>query len=82
MNKVLRFSMSGCAPCASLKIFIENNNLGDVEFEFVEDKDMFEEYQVRSVPTLIHVKDGKEVSRFTGFSPATQQDLINWIKSL
>ena len=39
--------------------------------------DLVKEFQVRGVPTLIQLKDGKVASRLVG--AVTQQELDNWL---
>ena len=38
---------------------------------------LVKEYQVRSIPTLIQIRDGKVASRLVG--AVTQQELDNWL---
>lgn len=47
----------------------------DVEFYYMDvdhTGDIAEKYQVRSIPTLVLVKDGKETNRSVGFMPGNQ----------
>jgi thioredoxin 1 len=44
------------------------SNVKFEEYDIDEYSDITEEYAVRSVPTVIIVKDGIEVNRFTGLS--------------
>jgi thioredoxin 1 len=44
------------------------SNVKFEEYDIDEYSDVTEEYGVRSVPTVIIVKDGIEVNRFTGLS--------------
>jgi thioredoxin 1 len=44
------------------------SNVKFEEYDIDEYSDITEEYGVRSVPTVIIVKDGIEVNRFTGLS--------------
>ena len=66
MTEILVFKMPNCSPCKMLEPVIlefENVTLLDTMKEI--EKSM--QYGVRKAPTVIHLEDGKEVGRFTGF---------------
>ena len=73
MVSVKKFSAVWCGPCRALTTVMNEikGNFSNVKFEeydIDEYSDITEEYGVRSVPTVIIVKDGIEVNRFTGLS--------------
>jgi len=73
MVTVKKFSAVWCGPCRALSPVMNEikGNYSKVKFEeydIDEYSDITEEYGVRSVPTVIIVKDGIEVNRFTGLS--------------
>ena len=73
MVTVKKFSAIWCGPCRALTPVMNEikGNFSNVKFEeydIDEYSDITEEYGVRSVPTVIIVKDGIEVNRFTGLS--------------
>jgi thioredoxin 1 len=73
MVTVKKFSAVWCGPCRALTPVMNEikGNFSNVKFEeydIDEYSDVTEEYGVRSVPTVIIVKDGIEVNRFTGLS--------------
>ena len=73
MVTVKKFSAIWCGPCRALTPVMNEikGNYSNVKFEeydIDEYSDITEEYGVRSVPTVIIVKDGIEVNRFTGLS--------------
>ena len=73
MVTVKKFSAVWCGPCRVLAPVMNEikGNFSNVKFEeydIDEYSDITEEYGVRSVPTVIIVKDGIEVNRFTGLS--------------
>ena len=73
MVTVKKFSAVWCGPCRALTPVMNEikGNYSNVKFEeydIDEYSDITEEYGVRSVPTVIIVKDVIEVNRFTGLS--------------
>ena len=73
MVTVKKFSAIWCGPCRALTPVMNEikGNYSNVKFEeydIDEYSDITEEYGVRSVPTVIIVKDGIEVNLFTGLS--------------
>ena len=73
MVTVKKFSAVWCVPCRVLapvmnEIKGQFSNVKFEEYDIDEYSDITEEYGVRSVPTVIIVKDGIEVNRFTGLS--------------
>jgi thioredoxin-like negative regulator of GroEL len=72
MKKLLYFGASWCGPCKRLKPIVEKEapEQGyDVEFLDIEDDDdtvIAESYNVRSVPTIIVIENGKETKRAVG----------------
>jgi len=73
MVTVKKFSAVWCGPCRALTPVMNEikGNFSNVKFEeydIDEYSDITEEYGVRSVPTVIIVKDGIELQRFTGLS--------------
>lgn len=73
MVTVKKFSAVWCGPCRALAPVINEvkSNFSNVKFEDYDVDVAYEEatkYGVRSVPTVIIERDGKEVERFTGVS--------------
>lgn len=71
MIEVKKFEASWCGPCKALKPIFENvaSKYNDVNFSYVDVDEQFElasKYGIRSVPTVVIEKDGKEVQRFSG----------------
>lgn len=68
MKQLLKFSAAWCGPCKMLSKVIEGQDLG-IEVKEIDIDDQFEvanSYQIRGVPTLVLLEDGKEVKRKTG----------------
>jgi len=66
--EILKFSATWCGPCKVLA-----NTLKDVEgitnIDIDKDRETPAKYGIRSVPTLVFLKDGKEVHRQSGNMP-------------
>lgn len=73
--EVLKFSASWCGPCRVLA-----NTLKDVEgitnIDIDKDMETARKYGIRSVPTMVFLKDGKEVHRQTGNMPLEKYNQI------
>ena len=73
MLEVKRFSAVWCGPCRALAPVINEikSQFSNVKFEDFDVDIAYDEatkYGIRSVPTIIIEKDGKEINRFTGVS--------------
>lgn len=74
---VLQFSAEWCGPCKMLAPIIDelSNQYKDVSVVKVnvdENTDTAIKYNVRGVPTVLFIKDGEIVDRFSGFKPKNE----------
>jgi thioredoxin 1 len=74
MLEVKKFSATWCGPCKSLAPIIndiksQNTNIQFTEHDVDSDYETATNFGIRSVPTVVLLKDGKEVQRLTGLSP-------------
>lgn len=81
---VIDFFATWCGPCKMLLPIVDevSKEMTDIPFYAIDiDKYRNEAIDkgIRSVPTLIIYKDGKEVARQMGFQPKDR--LIKWIES-
>ena len=73
--KVVDFFATWCGPCKMLTPILEelSEEMQDsaefIKVDIDESMELAMEYQVTSVPTLVFIKDGQEVSRKIGFNP-------------
>lgn len=71
MIEVKKFSATWCGPCKMLAPIMEGikpkfKNVNFVNIDVDQQFETASKYGIRSVPTVIIEKDGKEVKRFTG----------------
>ena len=84
MNDIVYyFSAKWCAPCKVVSPSVEALELKfpAVKFQKVdvdEEYELADKYSIRSMPTLVHVKDGVEVARVVG--ARTRDDIIKELK--
>jgi thioredoxin 1 len=82
MIKIIKFEASWCSPCRAIKPIIEKiqSKFKDLEVEIVdvdEGSDLIREYSVKSIPTLVFLKDGELVEQTLGFK--TENELMEII---
>ena len=68
--KYLLFSL-WCGPCQTLKPVMEqvSKTIPVTKIDVDTDAQTVSDYGVRSIPTVVLIKDGREVKRFTGVQP-------------
>ena len=80
---LIDFYADWCGPCKMLSPIIdeiaeENSEIKVVKVNVDDSQDLAMKYQVMSIPTLVVIKDGKEVNRSVGLIDKT--DVISLIK--
>ena len=71
MIKIIDFYAPWCAPCKMMAKTLEEFQAShpDVKIEKInvdEDVEAAQEYEIRSIPTLIFFKDGEQVDKLVG----------------
>jgi thioredoxin-like negative regulator of GroEL len=81
MKELLKFSASWCQPCKSLASNMKYVDFGDVilkEYDIENNPEESTKFGIRSVPTLVLLKDGVEVKRKSGVLMADKiEEFIN-----
>ncbi len=78
MKEILYFTGVWCGPCKQLGPIMESLS-GQINFRKIDvdnDTELSTKYGVRSIPTLILLKDGEAVNRMTGLQ--SQQQILNF----
>ncbi len=78
-NRILKFSASWCGPCQGLKMALSGVDLGVPveEIDIDENRDAALEYGIRSVPTMILIRNDAEVKRMSGAKSV--DEIRRWI---
>ena len=81
MIKLLDFYATWCGPCKMLSPIIDelskDRSLEVVKIDIDKNEDLVKEFGIMSVPTIVLLKDNKEVARNIGF--IRKNDLESWI---
>ena len=83
MKMILYFTADWCGPCKQTKPIVEELNREQIMAKFfIIDVDleieMTKDFEIKSVPTFVVMKDNKEIHRATGAK--TRQQLEELIK--
>jgi len=77
--EVLKFSATWCGPCRVLAQTLKDVE-GITNIDIDKDSETPKKYGIRSVPTMVFLKDGKEVHRQSGNMPLQMyQQILNEI---
>jgi thioredoxin 1 len=78
--EVLKFSASWCGPCRVLAQTLKDVD-GITNIDIEKDQETARKYGIRSVPTMVFLKNGKEVHRQSGNMPLKMyEDILNDLK--
>lgn len=72
--EIIVFTADWCSPCKKLKPILDNleskMNLRVFRIDVEKEDEAVEQYTIRNIPTIVIVKDGKEVDRISGLIPS------------
>lgn len=82
MKSVLYFTADWCNPCKKVKPIVEELNREQIIAKFFMidadiESEMVSDFEIKSVPTFVLIRDNKEVSRTTGAK--TKEELLSFI---
>jgi thioredoxin 1 len=86
MKSILYFTAEWCNPCKRTKPIVEQLNTEQIMAKFFiidvdSDIEMAKDFEIRSVPTFVVMKDNKEIHRVTGAQTRQQlEELIRYDK--
>jgi thioredoxin 1 len=73
--EVLKFSATWCGPCRVLAQTLKDVP-GITNIDIEKEQETARKYGIRSVPTIVFLKDGKEVHRQSGNMPLSMYNQI------
>ena len=74
MKQIIYFSAEWCGPCKNFKPIMESvsNSIPVQVVDVDENPQLAAQYNIRSIPTLIFLKDGQEVNKKPGVLSESQ----------
>jgi thioredoxin 1 len=84
MKSILYFTAEWCNPCKKTKPIVEQLNTEQIMAKFFiidvdSDIERTKDFEIRSVPTFVVIKDNKEIYRVTGAQTRQQlEELIRY----
>jgi len=85
--KVIKLSTAWCGPCKAMKpvweqLIKENTNsqVEYISYDVEEDEEKSEPYNVKSVPTIVFLKNDVEIHRWIGSK--SKNDILNKIEEI
>lgn len=82
MDKIIKFQASWCEPCKTMSALLQGEDVGVPieEIDIDENQDLAVEYGIRSVPTLVFVREGMAGDRLIGVKSVAE--IREWVKSM
>ncbi|MCI0767335.1 thioredoxin family protein [Bacillus sp. TL12] len=81
-EQTIYFYQTGCVHCEKVTPVVvpmtKDMNIDMKVIDILNDNPTWDEYKIKGTPTIIHFKDGKEVSRIHG--EQSKEDFEKWFK--
>ncbi|MDZ5607415.1 thioredoxin family protein [Bacillus pseudomycoides] len=81
-EQIIYFYQTGCVHCEKVSPIVvpmaKDMNIDMKIIDILNDNPTWDEYKIEGTPTIIHFKDGKEVSRIHGEKP--KETFEKWFK--
>jgi thioredoxin len=80
---LVTFSAEWCAPCGWLQPYLEElqreagGRIRTVKVDVDSDPDLAQRYSIMSVPTVVHLREGREVGRSLGIEPDRLRAMVS-----
>lgn len=84
MKHILYFTADWCSPCKKTRPIVEELNREQIMAKFFIinvdiELEMAQDFEVRSIPTFVLIKDNKEIHRVTGAKTKQQlEELVRY----
>jgi thioredoxin-like negative regulator of GroEL len=86
MKNVFYFTADWCNPCKKTRPVVEELKKEGFQFQMIDvdyEQLLAKQFQVKSIPTFILLKDGKELNRVTGAQTRSElENFINYEKTI
>jgi len=69
MARIIKFEKNDCAPCAQVSAFLDNRGIRYESVNPFDQPDLAARLRIRSVPTVIVLKNEEVQRRIIGFKP-------------
>lgn len=69
MARIIKFEKDDCAPCAQVSAYLDGKGIHYETVNPFDQPDLAARFKIRTVPTVIVLKDDEVHQRFVGFKP-------------
>lgn len=69
MTRIIKFEKNDCAPCDQVSEFLDSRGINYEKINPFDEPELAIRFKVRTVPTVIVLRDEEEAQRIIGFKP-------------